>query len=125
MIAVWLAPLRREEKRAKATRSERFPAIRPAGSILCLLTILVVCAAAQKNPTAVQTQKRRTVSGASMVLDGRGHVLRDTRIVVEGSKIVALDPDAWPVPLRPEILLIPKPAGLPEPSLMAAETSGQ
>src|SRR6266487_2963495 len=97
MIAVWLAPLRREEKRAKAMRSERLPAIRPAGSILCLLTILVVCATAQKSPTAVQTQKRRTVISASMLLDGRGHVLRDTRIVVEGSKIVALDPDASPV----------------------------
>src|SRR6266516_3280974 len=78
-------------------RSERLPAIRPAGSILCLLTILVVCATAQKNPTAVQTQKRRTVISASMLLDGRGHVLRDTRIVVEGSKIVALDPKASPV----------------------------
>jgi imidazolonepropionase-like amidohydrolase len=97
MIAVWLAPLRREEKRAKATRSERLPAIRPAESILCLLTILLVCATAQKNPTAVQTQKRRTVIGASMLLDGRGQVLRDTRIVVEGSKIVALDPNASPV----------------------------
>src|SRR5438876_5951254 len=32
-----------------------------------------------------------------MLLDGRGHVLRDSRIVVEGSKIVALDPKASPV----------------------------
>jgi imidazolonepropionase-like amidohydrolase len=31
------------------------------------------------------------------VLDGRGRVLRDTRIVVEGSKIVAVDPKAGPV----------------------------
>src|SRR6266487_3885967 len=97
MIAVWLAPLRREGKRAKATRSERLPAIRPAGSILCLLTVVVICASAQKNPTTVQTQKRRIVIGASMLLDGRGHVSRDTRIVVAGSKIVALDPDASPV----------------------------
>src|SRR6266404_2614474 len=97
MIAAWLAPLRREEKQAKATRSERLPAIRPAGSILCLLTILAICATAQKNPTAGQTQKSRTVIGASMLLDGRGHVLRDTHIVIEGSKIVALDPDASPV----------------------------
>jgi len=31
------------------------------------------------------------------VLDGKGHVLRDTRIVIEGSKIVAIDPKAGPV----------------------------
>ncbi|MGC2353106.1 MAG: amidohydrolase family protein [Candidatus Udaeobacter sp.] len=44
-----------------------------------------------------QTQKKRIVIGASMLLDGSGHVSRDTRIVVEGSKIVALDPKASPV----------------------------
>jgi imidazolonepropionase-like amidohydrolase len=32
-----------------------------------------------------------------MVLDGRGRVLRDIRIVIEGSKIVAIDPKAGPV----------------------------
>src|ERR1700745_66381 len=97
MIAAWLAPFRREEKRAKAARPERLPGIRPAESILCLLTILAVCATAQKNPTAGQAQKRRTVIGASMLLDGRGHVLSDTRIVIEGSKIVGFDPNASPV----------------------------
>ncbi|HEY2625813.1 MAG TPA: amidohydrolase family protein [Candidatus Udaeobacter sp.] len=45
----------------------------------------------------MQTQKRRTVIGASMLLDGRGHLLSDTRIVIEGSKIVGLDPNASPV----------------------------
>ncbi len=34
---------------------------------------------------------------ASSVLDGKGRVLRDTRIVIEGSKIVAIDPKAGPV----------------------------
>ena len=97
MIAAWLAALRREEKWATATLSERLPAIRRASIILCLLATLVICASAQKNPTTVQAQKRRIVIGASMLLDGRGHVLRDTRIVVEGSKIVGLDPKASPV----------------------------
>lgn len=32
-----------------------------------------------------------------MVLDGKGHVLRDTRIVIEGSQIVGLDAKAAPV----------------------------
>ncbi len=31
------------------------------------------------------------------MLDGRGHVLHNTRIVIEGSKIVAIDPKAGPV----------------------------
>ena len=34
---------------------------------------------------------------ASTVLDGKGGVLHDTRIVIEGSKIVAIDPKAGPV----------------------------
>jgi imidazolonepropionase-like amidohydrolase len=32
-----------------------------------------------------------------MLLDGRGRLLRDTRVVVEGSKIAVLDPEASPV----------------------------
>jgi imidazolonepropionase-like amidohydrolase len=38
----------------------------------------------------------RIVISASAALDGRGRVLRDTRIVIEGAKIVALDPKAGP-----------------------------
>jgi imidazolonepropionase-like amidohydrolase len=37
------------------------------------------------------------VIAASTVLDGKGRVLRNTRIVIEGSRIVALDPKAGPV----------------------------
>src|SRR5213082_4019484 len=65
--------------------------------LLCLLIMFAVCATAQTNPTTVQAPKRRIVIEAGMLLDGRGHVLRDTRIVVEGSKIVALDPNVSPV----------------------------
>ena len=39
----------------------------------------------------------RIVIAASTLFDGKGHVLRNTRIVVEGSKIVAIDPKAGPV----------------------------
>jgi imidazolonepropionase-like amidohydrolase len=42
-------------------------------------------------------RNQRIVIAASTVLDGRGRVLRDTRIVIEGSKIVAVDPKAGPV----------------------------
>src|SRR6266568_3189565 len=71
--------------------------MRPATVILCVLSMLIVCATAQTNSSTPQAQKRRIVIGASMLLDGRGHVLRDTRIVVEGSKIVALDSKASPI----------------------------
>jgi imidazolonepropionase-like amidohydrolase len=40
---------------------------------------------------------KRIVIAASVLLDGKGHVLRNTHIVVEGSKIVAVDPNASPV----------------------------
>jgi len=76
---------------------ERLPAVGPVRIALCVLSILIVCAAAQKNPTTLPAQHKRIVIGAKMLLDGRGHVLRDMRIVVEGSKIVALDPKASPV----------------------------
>jgi imidazolonepropionase-like amidohydrolase len=41
--------------------------------------------------------QKRVVVAASTLLDGKGNVLHDTRIVVEGSKIVAIDPKAGPV----------------------------
>ena len=40
---------------------------------------------------------KRIVIAATTMLDGKGRVLHDTRIVVEGSKIVAIDPKANPV----------------------------
>src|SRR5215813_3335213 len=42
-------------------------------------------------------QSKRIVIAAKTVLDGRGQVLHDTRVVIEGSKIVAIDPKAAPV----------------------------
>ena len=37
------------------------------------------------------------VIAASTVLDGRGHVLHNTRVVIENSRIVRIDPNAGPV----------------------------
>ena len=45
----------------------------------------------------VSAQDRRLVIAASVVLDGKGGVRRDTRIVIEGGTIVAIDPKAGPV----------------------------
>jgi imidazolonepropionase-like amidohydrolase len=42
-------------------------------------------------------QKARVVIAARVLLDGKGHILRDTRIVVVGSRIVRIDPRAAPV----------------------------
>ena len=64
--------------------------------IACLLSMLSACALAK--PTFAQTSaQKRIVIAASAVLDGKGQVLHDTRIVVEGSKIIAMDPKASPV----------------------------
>ena len=47
--------------------------------------------------SAALGQQRRIVIAASTLLDGKGQVLKNTRIVIEGSKIVAIDPKAGPV----------------------------
>ncbi|HJQ26936.1 MAG TPA: amidohydrolase family protein [Blastocatellia bacterium] len=63
--------------------------------ILAILSLLAAAAAAQTIPS--QMPNKRIVIAASTVLDGRGRVLRDTRIIIEGSKIIAIDPKAGPV----------------------------
>ncbi len=91
-------------------RTEGGAIMRSAKIILCILSIPGVCALAQ--PTGVPSraaplgwrfssqtpaQSKRIVIAASTVLDGKGRVLHDTRIVIEGAKIVAIDPKARPV----------------------------
>lgn len=49
------------------------------------------------NAVSAQTMQKRTVIAVGTMFDGKGHVLHNTRIVVEGSKIVAIDPKAGPV----------------------------
>jgi len=46
---------------------------------------------------SVSGQAKRTVIAADTVFDGKGKVLHNTRIVIEGSKIVSIDPEAGPV----------------------------
>ena len=71
--------------------------MRSAKITLCLLNILVVCAQAQRISAQTPARSKRIVIAASSVFDGKGRVLRNTRIVIEGSKIVAIDPKAGPV----------------------------
>jgi imidazolonepropionase-like amidohydrolase len=71
--------------------------MRSAKTILCVSTILGIFALPQRIPAQAPAQARRIVIAASTLLDGKGRVFRNTRIVVEGSKIVAIDPKAGPV----------------------------
>ena len=61
------------------------------------VTKIILCVLVLSNLMTAQTKPRRIVIAATTLLDGKGHVLHDTRIVVEGSKIVAIDPKAEPV----------------------------
>src|SRR3982750_2369345 len=65
------------------------PDMRSMRIVLCLLLIAAA--------TNISAQQKQIVIAASTVLDGKGGVLHDTRIVVEGSKIVRIDPTAGPV----------------------------
>ena len=60
-------------------------------SVILLLLVLFACC------VTAQAQTKRTVIAVSTLFDGKGNVVRDTRIVVEGSKIVGLDPHAGPI----------------------------
>ena len=70
--------------------------MRFAKLFLCILSVLCVFALAQTIFAQAAAQKRIVIA-ASTVLDGKGGVLQNTRIVIEGSKIVAIDPKAAPV----------------------------
>jgi imidazolonepropionase-like amidohydrolase len=59
-----------------------------ASSCTILLLLLCVPLAAQERPVVIS---------ASTLLDGRGKILRNTRIVVQHGKIVRVDPKAEPV----------------------------
>jgi len=54
---------------------------------LALATLMLAPAAASAQPDTI-------VIRAGTILDGKGGVLRDTAIVVQGSKIVRIDPKA-------------------------------
>ena len=56
------------------------------------MALIAMLACAITPAVRSQTPNQRIVIGASTVLDGKGHVLHDVRIVVEGSKIAAIGP---------------------------------
>jgi imidazolonepropionase-like amidohydrolase len=58
-----------------------------------LVTALLVLVAARGTPA----QDVRIILAVGTLIDGRGQILHDTRIVVQGSKIVAIDPTVAPI----------------------------
>jgi imidazolonepropionase-like amidohydrolase len=71
--------------------------MRSAKIVLSTLSVICACALAQPITPETPVHGKRIVIAASAVLDGKGRVLHNTRIAVEGSKIVAIDPKAGPV----------------------------
>jgi imidazolonepropionase-like amidohydrolase len=66
--------------------------MRPAMVISCILSIVAVCASAPQINAQALPSPHRTLVAASVVLDGKGRVLHDVGIVIEGPKIVAIVP---------------------------------
>src|SRR5262249_46538543 len=64
---------------------------------LSILGLMVAGPIAQRAAAQAPQRSGRIVIAAGTMLDGKGRVIRDTRIVIEGSKIVAIDPNAGPV----------------------------
>jgi imidazolonepropionase-like amidohydrolase len=64
---------------------------------LSTLAGLLFCAAAPDDSSMSPYPDRPIVIATSRMLDGRGHLLPATRIIVRDSKIVALDPKASPI----------------------------
>ncbi len=62
-----------------------------------VLSALAVCVLAQPTSSQAPAHGKRIVIAASTVLDGKGEVLHNTRLVIENSRIVAIDPKADPV----------------------------
>ena len=66
--------------------------MRPAKVISCMLSIVGVCALGPRIPAQTLASPHPTVIGASLVIGGKGHVLHDIRVVIEGPKMVAIGP---------------------------------
>ncbi|HKD14270.1 MAG TPA: hypothetical protein VKE71_06940, partial [Candidatus Angelobacter sp.] len=64
---------------------------------LFLIVLWLGALAAAQSQSSTPESRKRIVIAASTALDGKGRVLHDTRIVIEGSRIVAVDPKAGPV----------------------------
>jgi hypothetical protein len=64
---------------------------------LCISCIFPTATQPYRIPSQSMWKSNLVVIAASEILDGKGGMLHDTRIVIDGSKIVAIDPKAGPV----------------------------
>jgi imidazolonepropionase-like amidohydrolase len=62
-----------------------------------MFALLGACLVAQVTSAQLPSQHKRIVIAASTLLDGRGGVLHDTRIVIADAQIVAIDSKAAPI----------------------------
>src|SRR2546423_15461998 len=77
-------------------RTRRGVIMRFATVLLCIGGALLISRLGAR--VSAQTPlTKRIVIATSTVLDGKGKVIHNTRIVIEGSKIVRIDPKAEPV----------------------------
>ncbi len=65
--------------------------------ILCAACIFVSQVRTSRASSQPNNDSKHVVIAAGTLLDGKGRVLHNTRIVIDGSKIVAIDPKAGPV----------------------------
>jgi imidazolonepropionase-like amidohydrolase len=66
--------------------------MRPAKIISYMLSIVGVCALAPPMSAQTLASPHPTIIAASVAIDGKGHILHNIRIVIEGPKIVAIGP---------------------------------
>lgn len=66
-------------------------------AVVSCLFLLSASTFAQSVSREAPSSQRRTVIAASLLLDGKGAVRTNTRIAIEGSKIVAIGPKVGPV----------------------------
>jgi imidazolonepropionase-like amidohydrolase len=71
--------------------------MRFAQPISCIFVFLLCAILLSPRLASQSPRPKDIVIAASTVLDGRGHTLHNTRIVVQGSQIVAIDPSASPI----------------------------
>ena len=65
--------------------------------VLGIFSVVAVCVLTQRALSQTPAPSKRIVIAASTMLDGTGRVLHETRVVVEGPKISAIDANAGPV----------------------------
>ena len=71
--------------------------MRQVSVIACIVLVVCFCVLTPRISAQTPAPSHHIVIAASAALDGKGHALRDVRIVVEGSRIVSVGPGKGPV----------------------------